>query len=144
MSKERIFIGDTEGGPSEDRPTEYMDDFGPSGVSGETVAIRKKQSSQLAYLILVKGDAARFGTPFRLNDDVTSIGRAADNDIVLDDELVSKQHAKVRFEDNAFVLYDLVTVNGTGVNGDLIKNRKEIKENDKIQVGDILFVFKKV
>jgi ABC-type multidrug transport system ATPase subunit len=45
------------------------------------------------------------------------IGRAADNDIVLDDLLVSRHHAEIRFGPTGTGLIDLGSFNGTYVNG---------------------------
>lgn len=64
----------------------------------------------LAWLIISEG--SRAGHRFRLHE-VTSIGRDADNDIVLDDTALSGKHARVRLEDGTFYLYDLASTNGT-------------------------------
>jgi len=115
------------------------------GDAGRTMMMNAPQKSTvLAWLILIKGDPARIGTTFRLNENITSIGRAAENDIVLSDEAASTQHAKLRIEDSKFMLYDLVTTNGTKVNDKVIHNSTEIKENDEVQIGETILVFKQI
>ncbi len=71
---------------------------------------------------------------------VTSIGRKPGNDVVLKDPSVSGYHAKIRFEDDAYFLYDFATTNGTRVNGKKIF-RKRIGDGDIIEIGGITFVF---
>lgn len=96
----------------------------------------------MAYLIVKKG--ARRGDVYRLKKGITSIGRLENlNDITIWDESITEQHAKIRIEDNKYMLYDLVTTNGTKVNGEAV-NSVEIKENDEIQIGETILVFKRV
>jgi len=108
----------------------------------ETVVLKpKKEASILAWLIEKEG--RRPGTVYQLNEGITSIGRREDNDIVLDDPAVSREHAKIRIEEGKFVLYDLVSENGTFVNGERIAN-KEIVDNDEIIIGETVLVFRKI
>lgn len=48
---------------------------------------------------------------------VVTLGRRLDNDIVLDDARVSRQHAQLRWRYGHYVLYDLGSKGGTTVNG---------------------------
>jgi hypothetical protein len=48
---------------------------------------------------------------------VISIGRAVDNDIIIEDSRVSRQHAQLRRRYDRYVLYDLGSTGGTEVNG---------------------------
>lgn len=64
------------------------------------------------------------------------IGKAPDNDIVVDDAHVSRHHAQLsRNEEGGWVLEDLDSTNGTFVNGDQIV-RKPVVATDDIQLGD--------
>ena len=144
MTTERN-AGDTAGANYSDQPTEFMQGIPGTADSGRTVIMKpEKQSNVLAWLILTKGDPARLGTTFRLNDGITEIGRDVNIDIIISDEAASNYHAKVRIKEGKFMLYDLVTTNGTFVNGKEIDNSIEIKENDKIQIGEAELVFKKI
>jgi len=60
-----------------------------------------------------------------------TIGRAADNNLQLDDKTISKHHARIVTYFNANYVEDLSSTNGTYVNGKKIK--KQI-----LQPGDIL------
>lgn len=106
-------------------------------VLGEEPAL----DGPLAWLIEKKGE--RVGMTHRLKNNITSIGRDANNDISLSDESISAQHAKIRIEDGKFMLYDLVSENGTQVNSETIIY-KEIQENDEVKIGETVLVFKKV
>jgi pSer/pThr/pTyr-binding forkhead associated (FHA) protein len=61
------------------------------------------------------------------------IGRNASCDIILDDEMISSQHAKLRFSDGIIKLKDLNSTNGTYVNG------KKINESVLFDGYDISF-----
>jgi pSer/pThr/pTyr-binding forkhead associated (FHA) protein len=53
---------------------------------------------------------------YPLNKSVTTIGRKLDNDIVIQDPLVSRYHAEIRKEGGVFYLHDLESTCGTFVN----------------------------
>lgn len=52
-----------------------------------------------------------------LGDPVVSIGRTLDNDIILEDQRVSRHHAQLRRRYGRYVLYDLGSSGGTTING---------------------------
>ena len=103
----------------------------------DTVVIRKTPPD-FAYLILVTGH--RSGRPFHLAKE-TTIGRAGENDVCVDDETVSASHAKIRKEETSYVLYDLASENGTRVGGQQV-HRHELHSGDRITFGEEEFVFK--
>lgn len=51
------------------------------------------------------------------DQNVITIGARDDNDVVLDDDTVSRHHCRIVQEDDAYVLVDLNSTNGTFVNG---------------------------
>lgn len=52
-----------------------------------------------------------------IGEAMVTIGRGLDNDIILDDQRVSRQHAQLRRRYGQHVLYDLDSTGGTTVNG---------------------------
>jgi transcriptional regulator with GAF, ATPase, and Fis domain len=71
---------------------------------------------------------------------LTSIGRHADNDVVLDDDGVAETHAHVRLEGGRFVLFTLSRSHPVLINGR--KSRKHVLEHgDEILFADTLLRF---
>ena len=66
-----------------------------------------------------------------------TIGRDSDNNIVLDNKLVSRHHAMIQKIKNAYFLKDLNSTNGTYINDTRIPSDKYIRLNagDKVTVG---------
>jgi phosphoserine phosphatase RsbU/P len=62
------------------------------------------------------------------------IGRQADNDFVLRDSRASRLHARIRFENERYVIEDAGSRHGTFVNGRRIQNQ-ELHNSDKIEFG---------
>jgi pSer/pThr/pTyr-binding forkhead associated (FHA) protein len=71
---------------------------------------------------------------------VTTIGRASLNHIVIDDPAVSAQHAIIARSADSYRLQDLHSTNGTRVNGRPVKE-VELKDGDKILFGSVAAVF---
>ncbi|MBN2226375.1 MAG: FHA domain-containing protein [candidate division Zixibacteria bacterium] len=63
-----------------------------------------------------------------------SIGRTHDNDIVLDNRGVSRKHAQIEFNDNAAVIIDNESLNGTFVNNRKI-SEELLRDGDTITIG---------
>src|SRR5262245_29709421 len=57
------------------------------------------------------------GAAIPLQRSVTTIGRGVDNDVVLDDASVSRNHARVIRGPEGFTVEDLDSFNGTTLNG---------------------------
>lgn len=94
----------------------------------------------IGWLIVEKGPLP--GREFRLRDG-TTIGRGAENDIIIDDAAVSRQHAKVQLEDGTFFLHDLGAANPTRVNGVEIE-RHPLTDGDRVELGNTTLVFKRI
>jgi diguanylate cyclase (GGDEF)-like protein len=87
-----------------------------------------------AYLIVVSGKTS-VGKMFRLDRAEMTIGRGDDTDIVLDDEGVSRRHAKIISRgDGSVQLVDLNSTNGTFNNGTRVEVQP-LCDGDKIQIG---------
>jgi hypothetical protein len=64
-----------------------------------------------------------------------TIGRTADNALVLDDDRVSRRHARLQARDGVLVLLDLDSTNGTRVNGERIRE-VAVGMGDLIEIGE--------
>ena len=77
------------------------------------------------------------GRRYALRPGVTTIGRSAGNDIVLDAPSVSAHHAEIRYENGRYILYDRGSTNGTFVNGRRISGANMIKAGWRVRVGEV-------
>jgi len=75
-----------------------------------------------------------------LDKDITRIGRQLDNDIVFNEEFVSRFHAEIRLEDGKYVLYDNESTSGTLVNSQKI-DRCVLNSGDLISMASIQIMF---
>ncbi len=83
------------------------------------------------------------GNPMPLGNPVIHIGRHLTNDVVVNDKRVSRHHAEIRYEHGQFVLYDLGSTNGVGINGVMTHQPVPLKNNDIVTVGSHEFVFQR-
>jgi pSer/pThr/pTyr-binding forkhead associated (FHA) protein len=77
------------------------------------------------------------GLELSLDQDWVVIGRGRSADIVLSEPTISRAHAAVGFDGEAFFVQDLSSTNGTGVNG-VREPRMELDDGDEILLGKLL------
>ncbi|MGD9074445.1 MAG: FHA domain-containing protein [Desulfobacteraceae bacterium] len=77
------------------------------------------------------------GESFELKDETTTIGRSHENHIQMKDRFVSRKHLEISRRDSKFFLKDLMSENGTFVDGEPIKPGKEleVKQGLPISIG---------
>jgi Nif-specific regulatory protein len=69
-----------------------------------------------------------------------TLGRSRDNTIVLRDELASRMHAKIYFEDGRWHLRDF-GLNGTRVDGVRVHGAVELQDGKQIKIGEVVLRF---
>jgi hypothetical protein len=106
----------------------------PSASKGPRVA----KAGALLYM----ETGVRAGTDYRLNVGSTAVGRASDNDVVLDDDTVSRQHALIREDQGHFTLQDRGSLDGTYLNGEKIRGSVTLQDGDEIGLGNTVLRFK--
>lgn len=72
---------------------------------------------------------------------VVNIGRADYNDIVIPDDSVSSQHAKLTRREGIWMLTDLESTNGTMVDGEKVTGDAPISPGSFVRFGDVQLVF---
>jgi hypothetical protein len=84
--------------------------------------------------------AKKPGAPFA---DMITVGRTANNDVVVNDITVSRFHAFFRQRGAVWSVCDAGSKNGTSLDGTVLEARKErpIQSGQQLRVGDIELVF---
>src|SRR5580698_11146127 len=80
------------------------------------------------------------GRAFRELPTPVTIGREEGNLLRLNDERVSRYHAKVQFDNGEVILTDLESTNGTRVNGTVISIRR-LRAGDQVGVGRSILLY---
>ncbi len=107
-------------------------------ASGGTRVI-ERGAKHLAMLV----DKSRPEQRYDLKGTV-NIGRARDNQLVLDNATVSRHHAWVKSEGETFLVFDVGSANGTFVNDERVEEPRPLESGDIVRFGDVEFVFTKV
>lgn len=105
-----------------------------------TNAVRIELNSTMARLIVETGAEAGMIYPLN-NEDAVTIGRSASCTVQIIDKRVSRHHAVLRHHRLGFVLEDLGSKNGTLINDKPLVGRIQLKNGDRIKIGDTSLVF---
>ena len=82
------------------------------------------------------------GQSFVLDRSPFSIGRGADNDLVVPDTSVSRRHAGLELQGDHWLLRDLGSSNGTFLNRQAVTGSPQpLRSGDLVGVGDSVFLF---
>jgi pSer/pThr/pTyr-binding forkhead associated (FHA) protein len=88
-------------------------------------------------LIVLSSPALDPGTERELDSTPVTLGRADENDLVLDtDEFASVKHARIEPRRDGVWLQDLESTNGTFVNGAKVTRPRKLSAGDVIRVGE--------
>ncbi|RRR65493.1 MAG: DUF2662 domain-containing protein [Candidatus Viridilinea halotolerans] len=79
--------------------------------------------------------------PIELHSTMVTIGRGLGNDIILEDNRVSRHHAQLRYRQRRFWISDLGSTNGTSVNGAPV-GETALSDGDTISLGGLELVFR--
>ncbi len=117
-----------------------MADDKPDDTKLETASNESSLASRadLVYWVEYHGDS------IELRGGQLLVGRSAMCRLVLDDPLVSRQHAEFRVENGVVVLHDLKSVNGVFVNGQKIGSEEgfALVDGDHISIGNYELIFR--
>lgn len=104
----------------------------------DTTIVLRREPDAIAWFLILTGPSR--GEHLKLGSR-TILGRASTCDVVVQDSLVSREHAMIVFDDGEFTVVDLSSSNGTSVNGQRITTRQSLRHQDEIRVGDTSLLF---
>lgn len=99
----------------------------------------QERRGRVRALLIVRPAVGEKNT-YRITDNFT-IGRADDNDLMLDDTFASQHHAKILATGDGFVLQDLDSTNGTFLDGAKVSELVPLHDGDSITIGKITLVY---
>src|SRR6266852_8549782 len=127
-------------------PMRMAEPMRPAAATGAAASAGSAQSSRAASATT----AASANSPCLLGASgerfllrigaATTLGRALDNDIVVNHASVSRHHASIEARNSAFRLRDLGSQNGTYVGAERV-TEASIADGDKVKLGDAAFTF---
>ncbi len=78
------------------------------------------------------------GKVFDLVKDVATIGRDVNNDVVINDAEVSRNHGRLTSQSGGYLIEDLASTNGTFVNGQRLIGPKLLNPGDVVGLGETI------
>lgn len=117
----------------DDKPRRHFDDDDEVTRIGKVELLPVKAPKRdRPYFIVLAG--SNLGRMYRIEGDEVILGRATSATVRLEDDGVSRNHAKVIMRGDQLWIEDLGSQNGTFINGEKI-SAQALRDGDKIQVG---------
>lgn len=104
-------------------------------------AVEPPVSTTDCLVVIYSQEPGMLGKRFVLDHDPVSVGRGADNDIALDGDSVSRQHAYFRQRGSAWYVEDSHSTNGTYVNEEQILGERVLVNADRVKIGPSILKF---
>jgi len=103
-----------------------------------TSAPKKSGSQREACLVVIYGED--LGRRVPLGSEATVVGRSSKCDVLIDQESVSRNHARISFDGQTYTVRDLGSTNGTYVNDELV-DEANLRDGDQLKIGRTIFKF---
>jgi diguanylate cyclase (GGDEF)-like protein len=100
-----------------------------------------KPASSDCLVVIYAKDKTMQGTRFLLEAGPLRIGRMPDNEIVLDDDGVSRRHARIERRGDAWFVMDVGSRNGTLLNERELEGEAKLANGDRIKVASTIFKY---
>jgi diguanylate cyclase (GGDEF)-like protein len=91
-----------------------------------------------ACIVVIYG--TELGKRLELGSTPFEIGRSSNNDLFIDQESVSRHHARITFRDGKYSLVDLDSTNGTYINDESVRERP-LHDGDQVRIGRSILKF---
>lgn len=108
---------------------------------GKTIYVEQTEEGSIIHRLYTPD--GRVATPLE-KENVTIGKQKGEVDLVLEDESVSRLHARIYVEDHIVYLEDLNSTNGTFKNGLRLQpyEKRRLEEGDEVRFGKLLFVYR--
>ena len=117
-------------------PDEWDEETGTTDLE----AVRRAgDKERRACLTILTGSAA--GQLFKCGKSTIVMGRSPQADLKLDDDGISRNHARLRCETGRSWVSDLASRNGTFVNGERTSGRQRLRDADRVRVGRTVLAY---
>ncbi len=91
-----------------------------------------------ACIIVIYG--TELGRRLELGAAPFEVGRSSTNDLFIDQESVSRHHARITFDGDGYSISDLGSTNGTYVNDESVRERR-LRDGDQVRIGRSILKF---
>ena len=91
---------------------------------------------------LYQKDAREKGKKYAILVPEITVGSDENNNIAVNDDTVSNYHAKIKYVDGSYHLFDLMSERGTYLNGKKLLRPKKLCDWDEIKVGETILIFR--
>ena len=107
-----------------------------AAMSGEKSFVEKTNNQTLPKAFILVND----NEIYNFDQSVINIGRRKDNQIVIDDLHISREHAQIRAVQGKYVIFDLGTTGGTYINGHRI-TQQILNPGDVISLAGVPLIY---
>ena len=107
----------------------------PAGAPAPPVAAARGRGSRSSARKLVVTEGALAGTTLSLTGAPVTLGRADDSTLVLTDDYASTRHARLVPSDDAWLVEDLGSTNGTYLGGQKVTRPTKVPLGQQIRIG---------
>jgi pSer/pThr/pTyr-binding forkhead associated (FHA) protein len=93
---------------------------------------------------LVISGGSKAGQNFRLNRPSLTVGRGIESDVIINDTSISRRHVQFLCQPDGDYVQDLVSRNGTTINGELLSTPRRLQFGDRVMIGNICLEYTSV
>lgn len=112
-------------------------------IANDIKRVFKDSQTEKSYIKLVSYPPNKFSkeNQYVMIDSILRIGREYSNDLILEDENISKIHAIILKKEDGYYIEDLKSLNGTLLNNEYVHHSQKLNDRDVIAMGEYYYEF---
>lgn len=112
--------------------------------AGRVAAAARTAAPRLLATLEVLSEGPMKGERFRLDRPTIQMGRGPHNEVRLDNDSVSTTHASLVQRGNRWLILDLGSRNGTFVDGEMVREQRELPSACEVRLGALELLFRAI
>jgi pSer/pThr/pTyr-binding forkhead associated (FHA) protein len=116
------------------------EDIADTGVRQFVIDRELKQGDSKPAFLVVVANSQPLPAVYPIEGEIIDIGRGTTNNVIIIEPEISRNHLRLTLQQHGYLIQDLESMNGTSLNGVLLKDAQLLHDGDVIRIGTTITI----